>query len=101
MKRINLIIIKKIDYLYEAFILIINIKRSNDADSISLGGIDIYDDSKTYDDLLNTNEDLFKNISLYDNNQKTGNKTKIKLHIYKFYFYENGILGKIYFPLIL
>jgi len=58
----------KLDYLYETFILIINITELNDTDSVSLGGIDIYDDSKSIDDLINNNEDLFNN-TLDDNNQ--------------------------------
>ena len=58
----------RLDYLYETFILIINIIELNDTDSVSLGGIDIYDDSKSIDDLINNNEDLFNN-TLDDNNQ--------------------------------
>ena len=58
----------RLDYLYETFILIINIIELNNTDSVSLGGIDIYDDSKSIDDLINNNEDLFNN-TLDDNNQ--------------------------------
>ena len=88
----------KIDYLYESFILIINITEKNETDLVSLGGIDIYDDSKSIDDLINNNEDLFKNITLDDNNQNLVNKTQINVPICKFDFYENGTLDKVYFP---
>ena len=86
----------KIDYLYETFILIINITEKNETDSVSLGGIDIYDDSKSIDDLINNNEDLFNNISLDDNNQARSNKTNVPFA--KFDFYENGTIDKIIFP---
>ena len=88
----------RIDYLYESFILIINITEINDTDSIDLGGIDIYDETKSIDDLINYNNDLFNNISLDDNNQTKVNKSEINVPFSKFDFYENGTLDKIYFP---
>ena len=90
--------LNKIDYSYESFILIINITESNGTDSVSLGGIDVYDDSKSIDDLINNNEDLFNNISLDDNKQKKENKTTINVPFSKFDFYENGTIEKIIFP---
>ena len=87
----------KLDYLYETFILIINITELNDTDSVSLGGIDIYDDSKSIDDLINNNEDLFNN-TLDDNNQTIQNKSQINVPFSKFDFYENGTIDKIVFP---
>ena len=88
----------KIDYFYESFLLIINITELNETDSVSLGGIDIYDDSKSIDDLINNNEDLFKNISLDNNNQTKVNKTQVNIPFAQFYFYENGTIDKINFP---
>lgn len=38
------------DYLYEAFLLIINCTQLNETDTAYLGGINIYDDSKTIED---------------------------------------------------
>ena len=87
----------KLDYLYETFILIINITELNNTDSIFLGGIDIYDDSKSIDDLINDNEDLFNN-TLDDNNQTIQNKTESNVPFSKFDFYENGTIDKITFP---
>ena len=91
-------IFNKIDYLYESFILIINLTELNDTDSVFLGGIDIYDDSKSIDDLIKNNEDFFNNISLDDNNQTAENKTPINVPFSKFNSYKNGTIDKIIFP---
>ena len=88
--------LNKIDYLYESFLLIINITEFNDTDSVYLGGFDIYDES--IDDLINDNENLFKNLSLDNINQTKVNNTQIDLPFSKFSFYENGTIDKIYFP---
>ena len=41
-----------IDNLYEAFLLIVNITQLNDNESYFLGGVDIYDKSKTIQKLI-------------------------------------------------
>ena len=42
-----------IDYIYEAFLLIINITQLNGNESYFLGGLDIYDESKTIQTKIN------------------------------------------------
>ena len=82
----------EIDYLYEAFLLIINITQLNGNESYFLGGIDIYDESKTIQKLIEKNNEIFSNVS-----KSSEHITNIPFS--KFYFYENGTLGQIYFPL--
>ncbi len=48
-----------IDYVYEAFLLIINITQLNGNESFFLGGIDIYDESKTLEKLIEINNEIF------------------------------------------
>ena len=81
-----------IDYLHEAFLLIINITQLNDNESYFLGGIDIYDESKTIQKLIEKNNEIFSNIS-------NSRENIFNIPFSKFYFYENGTLGQIYFPL--
>ena len=88
----------EIDYLYESFLLIINITEFNETDSVYLGGMNIYEESKSIDDLIKNNNYLFQNISLDDNHQNSKNKTIINIPFAKFYFYENGTIDDIYFP---
>ena len=78
-----------IDYLYEAFLLIINFTQLNGNESYFLGGIDIYDESKTIEKLIEINNEIFSNVS---------NSSENNIPFSKFYFYENGTLGQIYFP---
>ena len=86
-----------IDYIYETFLLIINITLLNETDSLFLGGLNIYDDSKTIQDLIEINYNLFPNNS-YESINLT-NKTQNNIPFCKFYFYENGTLDNIYFPI--
>ena len=85
----------EIDYLYEAYLLIINISKINDTNYDNLGGLNIYNESISLDELININKNLF-----YINNK---NKNFITNQIYipfcKFYFYENGTIDDIYFPI--
>ena len=81
-----------IDYIYEAFLLIINITQLNGNESYFLGGLDIYDESKTIQKLIEKNNEIFQNVSKYSEHM-----TNIPFS--KFYFYENGTLGQIYYPL--
>jgi len=81
-----------IDYLYEAFLLIINITQLNGNESYFLGGLDIYDESKTIPKLIEKNNEIFSNVS-----KSSEHMTNIPFS--KFYFYENGTLGQIYYPL--
>jgi hypothetical protein len=50
-----------IDYIYETFLLIINITLLNETDSLFLGGLNIYNESKTIQDLIEINQNLFPN----------------------------------------
>ena len=87
--------LREIDYLYEAYLLIINISKINDTNYDNLGGLNIYNESISLDELININKNLF-----YINNK---NKNFITNQIYipfcKFYFYENGTIDDIYFPI--
>ena len=80
-----------IDYLYEAFLLIINITQLNGNESYFLGGINIYDESKTIPKLIEKNNEIFSNVS-------NSSENIFNIPFSKFYFYENGTLGQIYFP---
>ena len=46
------------DYLYESFLLIINLTETNDTNSEHLGGINILDKSKTAEDLIQINDEF-------------------------------------------
>ena len=81
-----------IDYLYEFYILILNITHSNETDSIYLGGLNIYDETKSLEDLLEINNEFLKKYLGESNNEQ------INIPFAKFYVYENGTLDKIYFP---
>ena len=81
-----------IDYLYEAYILILNITHSNETDSIYLGGFNIYDEEKSLEDLIEINNEFLKKYLGESNNEQ------IHIPFAKFYFYENGTIDKIYFP---
>ena len=89
----------KPDYLYEAFLLIINVTEINETDSIYLGGFNIYNKSKSFQDLIKHNNELFFNNSKFGQNFTLINKTEYNdnIPICKFYFYENGTIDKIYF----
>jgi hypothetical protein len=81
-----------IDYLYEAFLLIINITQLNENGTLFLGGINIYDESKSMKELIRMNNKIFPNSSNSYENQ-------INIPFSKFHFYENGTLGPIFLPL--
>ena len=91
--------LNEIDYLYEAFLLIINCTALNETDVTYLGGLNIYDDSKTIDDLLEKNKNLFSNNGQHSDNKSLINNTQNNIPFCKFYFCENGTLDNIYFPL--
>ena len=83
----------EIDYLYEAYLLVLNMSKVNDTDFVNLGGINIYDESKNIDELIKINYNLFyENIT----NNKSTNLNIIPFC--KFYFYENGTINDKYFP---
>ena len=96
-KKTKLSYFREIDYLYEAFLLIINISKINETHIDNLGGINIYDETKSINDLLYINNELLFNV-----NEKNSLNNSINNQSYvpfcKFYFYENGTLGDIYFP---
>ena len=81
-----------IDYLYESFILILNITHSNETDSTFLGGLNIYDEANSLEDLMEINNEFLKKY-FGESNYEQNN-----IPFAKFYFYENGTLDKIYFP---
>ena len=97
-KKTKLSYFREIDYLYETFLLIINISKINETSIDNLGGINIYDESKSINDLLDINNELLFNTSNENNafNNSVNNQSYIPFC--KFYFYENGTLGDIYFP---
>ena len=89
------------DYLYEAFLLIINVTEANETESIYLGGLDIYDNSKSLQELIQQNNDLiFNYYSEHEQNFTLKNKTEYNesIPICKYYFYKNGTIVDIYFP---
>ena len=79
-----------IDYLYEWYILILNITHSNETNSMYLGGLNIYDETKSLEDLIEINNEFLKKYEI--------NNAQINIPFAKFYVYENGTLDKIYFP---
>lgn len=88
------------DYLYESFLLIINFTEINETNSEYLGGVNILDKSKSAEDLIKINDELFlKKIQLSNQSNYT-NKTEFKdnFPICKFYYFENGTIHEIYFP---
>lgn len=87
------------NYLYEAFLLIINLTERNETDSVYLGGFNIYDKSKSFQDLIKQNDQFFYEYSKNKQNLTLVNKTDFKDNIpfCKFYFYENGTIDGIYF----
>jgi len=97
-KKIKLSYFREIDYLYEAFLLIINISKINETNIDNLGGINIYDESKTINDLLYINNKLLFNASNENNALNNSINNQSYIPFCKFYFYENGTLGDIYFP---
>jgi len=97
-KKTKLSYFREIDYLYEAFLLIINISKINETHIDNLGGINIYDESKSINDLLNINNELLFNASNENNKLNNNVNNQSYIPFCKFYFYENGTLGDIYFP---
>ena len=81
-----------IDYLYESYILILNITYSNETDSLYLGGLNIYDEVNSLEDLIEINNEFLKKYLGESNNAQNN------IPFAKFYFYENGTLDNIYFP---
>ena len=96
-KKTKLSYFREIDYLYEAFLLIINISKINETHIDNLGGINIYDETKSINDLLYINNELLFNVNENNSlNNSINNQSYVPFC--KFYFYENGTLGDIYFP---
>ena len=88
------------DYLYESFLLIINFTEINETNSEYLGGVNILDESKSDEDLIRINDELFLNIIKESNQSNFINKTEFKdnFPICKFYYFENGTIHEIFFP---
>ena len=60
------------DYLYESFLLIINFTEINETNSEYLGGVNILDKSKSAEDLIKINDELFlKKIQLSNQSNYT------------------------------
>ena len=87
------------DYLYESFLLIVNMTLINETDSISLGGLDIFDESKSAEDLIKLNDEIFLRVINSENTNIT-NKTSFieNIPLCKFYYYKNGTIDEIYCP---
>lgn len=88
------------DYLYESFLLIINFTEINETNSEYLGGVNILDESKSAEDLIRINDELFLKKIQSSNQSNFTNKTEFKdnFPICKFYYFENGTIHEIYFP---
>lgn len=97
-EKISKILFGNDEYLLESFLLIINITKINETDSLFLGGINIYDESKTIEDLIKMNNDYFLNDSSNSEENQDFSEVEIDIPFCKFYFFENGTINKIYFP---
>ena len=90
------------DYLYESFLLIVNITLINETDSINLGGLNIFDESKSAEDLIKLNDEIFLRVINSENsdNNTIINKTSFieNIPLCKFYYYKNGTIDGIYCP---
>ena len=93
---------KENDYLYESFLLIINLTLTNETNSENLGGLNILDESKSAEDLIKLNDEFFLKIINKEKNNNITNKNKTSFNenipICKFYYFRNGTIDKIYFP---
>ena len=87
------------DYLYESFLLIVNMTLINETDSISLGGLDIFDESKSAEDLIKLNDEIFLKV-INSENRNITNKTSFieNIPLCKFYYFKNGTIDDIYCP---
>ena len=103
-KKINSIFdFKENDYLYESFLLIINLTLINETNSQYLGGLNIFDKSKSAEELIKLNDEFFLQIITKEKNINITNKTNKTSFIEnipfcKFYYFQNGTIDKIYFP---
>ena len=89
--------------LYDAFFVIISIKRKDsDNEETLIGGIDIFqDDIEMEEDIeeIEGDEDLSDLTSEeIENFKQTITKNDVELPVIKFSFYENGTLNELYFP---
>ena len=91
---------KENDYLFESFLLIINLTLINETNSDYLGGLNILDKSKSAEELIKLNDEFFIKIINKEKYNNITNKTSFNENIplCKFYYYLNGTLDKIYFP---
>ena len=93
---------KENDYLYESFLLIINLTLTNETNSENLGGLNILDESKSAEDLIKLNDEFFLKIINKEKNNNITNKNKTSFNenipICRFYYFRNGTIDKIYFP---
>ena len=103
-KKINSIFdFKENDYLYESFLLIINLTLINETNSQYLGGLNIFDKSKSAEELIKLNDEFFLQIITKEKNiniTNKANKTSFieNIPFCKFYYFQNGTIDKIYFP---
>ena len=88
------------DYLYESFLLIINMTLFNETNSEYLGGLNIFDKSKSAEELIKINDEFFLQIINKERYNNITNKTSFNenIPICKFYYFLNGTIDKIYFP---
>ena len=88
------------DYLYESFLLIINMTLFNETNSEYLGGLNIFDKSKSAEELIKINDEFFLQIINKEKYNNITNKTSFNenIPICKFYYFLNGTIDKIYFP---
>ena len=88
------------DYLYESFLLIINLTEINETNSEYLGGINIFDEAKSANELIKSNKEFFWKMIKKEKFPNFTNKTDFKENIpfCKFYYFKNGTINGIYFP---
>lgn len=91
---------KENDYLYESFLLIINLTLINETSREYLGGMNIFDETKSAEELIKLNDELFLKTINKEKNSNMTNKTSFNENIpfCKFYYYLNGTIDRIYFP---
>ena len=88
------------DYLYESFLLIINLTLINETNTEYLGGLNIFDKTKSAEELIKLNDEFFLQMINKENNPNITNKTSFieNIPFCKFYFFLNGTLKEIYYP---
>jgi len=88
------------DYLCESFLLIINLTLINETNSEYLGGLNIFDKTKSAEELIKLNDEFFLQMINKEKNPNITNKKSFieNIPFCKFYYFLNGTLKEIYYP---